>query len=154
MCAIVDANVAAEVFGKNKPPAGKEFYDWLNTGGGQLVAGGKLLLELDKTTAREWVRQALLSGRTRREDDALIAEKAGELADKELCKSDDSHVIALAQVSGARLLYSNDINLQSDFKNKTLIDNPRGRIYTTLVHTDFRSSHRRLLRMPNLCRMP
>ena len=154
MCAIVDANVAGEVFGKNKPPAGREFYDWLNTGRGQLVAGGKLLEELDKTTARDWVRQAILSGRTRREDASLIAEKADELTDKGLCKSNDPHVIALAQVSGARLLYSNDADLQSDFKNKALIDNPRGRIYTTLVNTEFRSTHSRLLRMPNLCRMP
>ena len=48
MCAIVDANVAGEVFGENKPPAGKEFYNWLNTGRGQLVVGGKLLVELNK----------------------------------------------------------------------------------------------------------
>ena len=45
--------------------------------------------------------------------------------------SNDAHVIALAQVSGARLLYSNDSDLQDDFKDKSLIDSPRGRIYTT-----------------------
>ena len=33
-------------------------------------------------------------------------------------RSDDPHVIALAQVSGARLLYSNDGNLQQDFKRQ------------------------------------
>ena len=152
MCAIVDANVAAEVFGKNKPPAGKEFYDWLNTGGGQLVAGGKLLQELNKTSARDWVRQSLLSGRARREDDALITEKAGELADKGLCKSDDTHVIALAKVSGARLLYSNDANLQDDFGNKNLIDKPRGKIYSTRIDKEFTKVHLGLLKRRNLCR--
>ena len=42
------------------------------------------------------------------------------------------HVLALAQVSGARLLYSNDQTLQRDFKNSKLIKNPRGNVYTTL----------------------
>ncbi len=118
------------------------------------MVGGKLLLELDKTPARDWIRQAILSGRTRLEDSSLIAERASELTDNRLCKSDDTHVIALAQISGARLLYSNDSNLQRDFKTKSLVDNPRGRVYTTVIHTDVNSSHRRLLRMPNLCRMP
>ncbi len=153
MCAIIDANVAGEVFGAKKPPAGKEFYDWLTTGKGQLVVGGKLLLELNKTPARDWIRQAILSGRTRREDSSLVGARAAELTDNHACTSNDTHVIALAQISGARLLYSNDANLQRDFKTKRLLDNPRGRVYTTTMHTDVSSAHRRLLRMTGLCRM-
>ena len=153
MCAIVDANVAGEVFGENKPPAGKEFYNWLNTGRGQLVVGGKLLVELNKTTARDWMRQAILSGRTRQEDASQIVERTAELHDNRRCKSDDPHVIALAQISGARLLYSNDVDLQSDFKSKILVDDPRGKVYSTRMHGDFKRSHRNLLNMPGLCRM-
>ncbi len=68
-----------------------------------------------------------------------------------LCKSNDPHVLALAQVSGARLLYSNDKDLQQDFKNKALINSPRGKVYSTLENKDFTLSHRRLLGRNNLC---
>ncbi len=153
MCALVDANVAGEVFGHNKPPAGKEFYKWLNTGMGQLVVGGKLLVELNKTAARDWMRQAILSGRTRQEDTSQITERTEKLVKTRQCKSDDPHVIALAQISGARLLYSNDSDLQSDFKNKNLIDNPRGKVYTTVKRKSFTWTHESLLSRPGLCRM-
>lgn len=46
MCAIVDASVMGEVFGPKPAPAGKVFFEWLNSGNGRLVVGGKLLLEL------------------------------------------------------------------------------------------------------------
>ena len=49
MCAIVDANVAGEVFGEGVSPAGRKFFNWLNGGSGRLVVGGKLLQELEGT---------------------------------------------------------------------------------------------------------
>ncbi|MYH42126.1 MAG: hypothetical protein F4017_01170 [Acidimicrobiaceae bacterium] len=58
------------------------------------------------------------------------------------CRSDDHHVIALAQISGARLLFSNDKDLHKDFKNRQLIDQPTGTVYSTLARNDF-TSHRR-----------
>ena len=30
MCAIIDANVASEVFGTDRPEAGARFFDWIN----------------------------------------------------------------------------------------------------------------------------
>ena len=62
-------------------------------------------------------------------------------------------MIALAQISGARLLYTNDSNLQKDFTNRLLIKNPRGKVYTTMLSQDFNSTHRRLLTR-NVCRGP
>lgn len=62
MCAIVDANVAHEVFGADRPEAGVKFFEWINSGIGRLVAGGKLLEELNQTPVREWARQALNAG--------------------------------------------------------------------------------------------
>ena len=50
MCAIVDANVAREVFGPSAPPAGEKFFAWLNKGSGRLVVGGKLLEELEASS--------------------------------------------------------------------------------------------------------
>lgn len=150
MCAIVDANVAREVFGCNRPEAGAEFFRWINQKGGRLVAGGKLLDELDRTSAREWVRQAMLAGFIRKVDDTRVDARAAELRDS--CISNDSHVIALAQVSGARLLYSNDGDLHQDFGNRRLIDAPRGKVYSTRDDNSFRDRHRRLLRRTDLCR--
>ena len=150
MCAIVDANVAREVFGLDRPAAGAEFFKWINQEGGRLVTGGKLLEELERTPAREWVRQAMLSGFVRNVGDAEVDARAVELRDS--CISNDPHVIALAQVSGARLLYSNDGNLHRDFGNKELIDAPRGKVYSTRDDKSFRDHHRRLLRRRDLCR--
>ena len=150
MCAIVDANVAGEVFGTDRPEAGAEFFRWLDTGRGRLIAAGKLVEELDKTPAGAWIRQAMLAGRLRKINDAEVDAKAMELRDS--CSSDDPHVIALAQMSGVRLLYSNDRALHQDFRSKSLIDAPRGRVYPTLEDPTFRDRHRRLLANRNLCR--
>ena len=40
-----------------------------------------------------------------------------------LCKSDDFHILALAKFTGARVLYTKDRKLITDFKNNILIDN-------------------------------
>ncbi|MCE2463042.1 MAG: hypothetical protein J4F46_03880 [Dehalococcoidia bacterium] len=44
-----------------------------------------------------------------------------------VCRSDDPHVIALARISGTRLLYTNDNDLEGDFRK--LIR--RGIVFTT-----------------------
>ena len=63
MCAIVDANVAYEVFGSDRPPAGKRFFDWLSSPRGQLVVGGKLREELARDRRFvQWLRSALRNG--------------------------------------------------------------------------------------------
>ena len=61
--------------------------------------------------------------------------------------------LALAQVSGARLLYSNDLTLHQDFGNRDLINRPRGKIYSTHAGGQIQDSHRRLLRRNDLCRV-
>ena len=154
MCAIIDANVAHEVFGENRPEAGVKFFEWIEEKGGRLVAGGKLLAELYRTPARMWVQQRLLAGEITTEDKNEVNAKTDQLHNEGSCKSDDPHVIALAQVSGARLLYSNDGDLQEDFGNKNLIDRPRGKVYSTRVNKDFQPGHKKLLENRNLCRPP
>jgi len=68
-------------------------------------------------------------------------------------KSDDAHVVALAIVSGARLLYSKDVDLHEDFKNSKIISDPRGKVYSTYQSGEFRGAHRKLLARRDLCRM-
>lgn len=157
MCAIVDANVQQEVFGSDRPEAGRKFFDWIDAKPGRLVVGGKLLEELFKTPAREYVRQAINAGAITRVKESAIEETSLKLQNASRCLSDDPHVVALAQLSGARLLYSNDIDLMQDFRDKTLIDHPRGKIYSTNEKKNpnktFTSTHRNLLKTKGLCRV-
>jgi len=141
MCGILDANAAGKVF-KEKG----QFFDWFNEGIGRLVAGGRLLEELDEISEfRAWRVQARLAGRIRILNTIEVNKEASRVAKD--CKSDDPSVIAVARIGGARLLHSFDKNLQQDFKNKKLIDNPRGKVYTTGAGVQAR-----LLRQRNLCK--
>lgn len=154
MCAIVDASVVGKVFNPGRSGAAEKFYNWISTGEGRLVVGGKVLNELDKNSNfRAWRQQALQAGKVKIINENLVNEGIKDLWNEKLSYgSNDPHVLALAQVSGARLLYADDENLQQDFTNKALIDRPRGKVYSTLKYDDFRSGHRQLLRMgKDLC---
>lgn len=153
MCAILDKNVVHEVFGENRPSAGVEFFEWLNSGKGLLVLGGKLRQELvENRKFKEWLPEAVRAGRIRTYNDETVNGKTNEPNLTQSCKSNDRHIVALAQISGARLLYSNDDNLRRDFKHKALIDKPRGKIYSTRQSKNFQPSHARLLNDSNLCK--
>ncbi len=154
MCAIVDANVANEVFGPNPTPAGDKFFDWINKGSNRLVVGGKLLeeLEVGSLKFREWASQAVRAGKMRTLNKDEVYASVEKMKQRGRHKSDDPHVLAVAELSGARLLYSNDGKLQQDFKNKKLIDNPQGNIYSTRQNKNFTKTHKRLLSRQDLCR--
>ena len=152
MCAIVDNNVAHEVFGSRPPEAGKRFRHWLGHRNGRLVVGGKLLEELKGNSRfREWFQQNQLSGRLRQVKRSKVEAEEQRIRRENLCQSDDEHVVALAVVSGARLLYTNDTALIKDFKNRQIVANLSGKIYTTAKANRFTSTHRRLLALRNLC---
>ena len=153
MCAIIDANIVSEVFGNRRPEAGEEFFKWIDSGKGVLVVGGRLNAELLRASARfsKWAQIASLSGRVFREDSNKIDARERQIIRRNQHLSNDPHVLALAQVSGGRLLYTNDRDLQEDFRDPNLINQPRGNIYTTLVNKDFARSHRSLLSRRNLC---
>ncbi len=78
----------------------------------------------------------------------MVDAKEKELKKARLCKSNDGHIIALAIVSGARTLCSNNKrkkHLFADFTNKALIDDPRGGVYQN-------PSHRHLLAHTPSCK--
>ena len=150
MCAIVDANVAGEVFGKEVSPAGREFFNWLNDGRGRLVVGGKLLKELEgRQDFRKWASAATLAGRLTTLNVDQVKERTREIEHEAKHSSNDPHVLAVAQIGRARLLFTNDRALGRDF-GRDLID-PRGRIYHTRDNKGFSRTHKRLLRT-NVCR--
>ena len=129
MCAICDANVAHEVFNlKTQTPSGKIFLQWI-TPKRRLVIGGKLKEELfQKKEIKQWAYEVGKRGKLDyiKEEDFNRAIRSLK---RERLKSNDPHIIALAKVSGARLLYSEDGPLIEDFTNKKLINNPEGKIY-------------------------
>ena len=154
MCAIIDANVRDQVFGDNRPKAGEYFFDNLNSGRSniKLVVGGKLLEELCSSKAfSAWIQTALQFGRAQRFPDEEVETATRRLQQEQMFTSDDEHVLALALVSGARLLFTNDRALQEDFGNRLILGGVRGRVYTTVKNEHVTSTHRSLLRRTNLC---
>ena len=152
MCAIVDANVAGEVFGKSVSPAGREFFNWLHDGRGRLVVGGKLLKELEgRQDFTKWAAEAKRAGRLTTLNVDQVKERTREIEREAKHSSNDPHVLAVAQIGGARLLFTNDQALVRDFRNRHLIDGPRGRIYHTRDNKGLSKTHKRLLRT-NVCR--
>lgn len=153
MCAIVDANVSHEVFGSNPSEAGDRFFGWINQGSERLVAGGRLLEELEVSSQgfRVWASQIAQAGKMRILNESEVSARTERIEQEGLHTSNDAHILAVAQLSGARLLFSNDKTLRNDFTNKKLIDNPQGKVYSTLRSQKFTQAHRLLLRRKDLC---
>ena len=151
MCAILDKDVAGLVFGDRRSRAGREFFDWLETPGARLVVGGQNYDELTENRRFEkWAEVAIADGRLRPFAREKIEAEMAELSTQHI-RSNDRFIIALARVANARILYSNDGDLGEDFKDRTLVPNPRGRLFP-MGDSENASRHRRdLLRQDNLC---
>jgi len=148
MCLIIDANLAAEVFRLPTPKAYVPIVEWLFSPrkDGRLVLGGQLSRELNKVgAARRFVLQLNRAGRARVLPGREVAAEEDVVRAIGVCKSDDPHVIALARLSGARTLCSQDGDLHRDFKNTKLIANPRGCVYQD-------AGHAHILRHTDSCR--
>ncbi|MEK6805047.1 MAG: hypothetical protein AABY95_00165 [Pseudomonadota bacterium] len=135
MCAILDANTSGEVLSANPPADAEMFRSWVETGSGSLVAGGKLLRELENNrSVQKWLVNLKAAGKLFRINDGLVDAEEEKLALPGVCVSDDPHVVALAVTSGARLLFSRDNDLRSDFRNPSLVNKPRGKIFQGQTH--------------------
>lgn len=152
MCAIIDNDVVSESFGDRRTEAGNAFLNAVESHRLPLVVGGKLLDELDENIKfQEWRQNAAQFGTIKVINYQAVENRTKELEVDKKCESNDSHIIALAQLGGARLLFSNDRLLQQDFKSKDLIDRPRGKVFTTLRGTSLSNVHKRLLASRSLC---
>ena len=144
MCLIVDANRAHVVFTQRDAEVAAPIWEWLKKGG-ILVYGGRLVEELGRTAgALRLLAELRRSGRAVLESDATMALEEERVRATGECSSNDQHVIALARVSGARVLYTEDQALMGDFGNPRLL-RPKGKIYR-------RAEHRRLLTHRRGCR--
>ncbi len=152
MCVILDASARDNVFGKERTAAGKQFFDWLETRRALLVIGGKLTDELASSRAFEkWAETAVSDGRVRVFRQSEVDTETRTLSEDWSGKSNDQHVIALARISGARILYANDGSLCDDFKDPTLVSGGRGRIYPVGESQNAAGHRRRLLNRTDLC---
>ena len=151
MCAILDANLVGEVFRADPEPAAGQFFNWMYSHQCRLVIGGELRRELEQVESFvEWADDAALDGRLQVEDDQVVDELARKLSEADDCLSNDEHVIALARVSGARLLFSRDEDLRVDFRNASLLQ-PRGKTLPLGGNDNARKQRRSLLDAPDLC---
>lgn len=134
MCLIVDANMAAIVFGGNNADS-KPIIEWLTSPrkDGRLVVGGHLATELNKVAAASrFVKALQQAGRARFFPNDVVDSETDRV--RPSCASDDPHVIALARISGARILCSRDRVLHKDFTNQELISEPEGHVYQNASH--------------------
>ena len=134
MCLIVDANLCSVVFKKTSDTSYKRLREAIFSNRLTLIHGGKLTQEYGIAGVLSVIAALTQSGRAFRVSDGLIDAQLAQIENR--CTSNDDHVIALARADrrNARLLCTNDRALQNDFKNKSLVDNPRGSIYSPTRH--------------------
>jgi predicted nucleic acid-binding protein len=136
MCIIIDANVAGAVFQEPPRREYKPIFEWFYNRSGRLVFGGILYIELARIgqVARRLrtLNQAGIALQLR--NDELTAEEA-LIRESNIATSNDMHVLALARLSGARVLCTNDQALQCDFKNMDIVPRPKGKIYKEARHS-------------------
>ena len=160
MCANIDADSSGEVAAGSASDAAKAFNEWILAGECCLVIGGSLLRSelglaasdperAKPTTVSEWLVAVQLAGNLKNEDDQLVDRRANVIRQSGLCRSNDFHIIALAQLAGARMLYSRDRELHQDFRNSKLLDQPRGKVYPR--NRSFATSKRWLATNRHLC---
>lgn len=148
MCLIIDTNVVTRML-DGEDPTGRIVLRWLLQRGGLLAEGGLLSQELNRAgTATSTLRLLRQAGRV---FDAGTHDPAAFQAALDrysaLCRSNDAHVLAVAHVSGARTLATNDQALTEDFKDSKLLPSPRGRV----LHDE---THGHLLKHDVGCRRP
>jgi hypothetical protein len=107
-----------------------------------LVFGGRLAVEYAQCS--EAVRNILLelsrAGKALKVDAARVNAEEQALRASGQCRSDDPHVVALAKVSGARLVCTIDDALGQDFRDKNILGKPRGKQWSPAAHQVLRQS--------------
>ncbi len=145
MCVIIDASIASHVFAVPCEADFQPLWDWIEIKDGKVVYGGELhkeLKRLEKTRRR--LIQLWRAGKALQMPDKEVCQKERAVVASGQCRSDDPHVIALARVSGARVLCTNDRNLEKDFGNLDIVPRPKGKIYKN-------ADHKHLLQHNRIC---
>ena len=118
MCVILDADAASQSFGPHATEAGKRFLEYIAGGKLLLVVGGCLRFELAKCNDdfRRWMARVKVHHGIFNVEDDDVEQATEELVKGGRHESDDPHILALADLSGADLIFTNDKALQRDCK--------------------------------------
>ena len=119
MCMIVDANVLGMFLLQPKNPDTAPIHEWLGGGWGSIVYsnGGRFETDIAPRN-RERLAGLVRAGQAR-----LVPRERVEPHEAEFgnIRSNDPHVLALAQAAGVRLLYTRDRKLRADFRDRKFI---------------------------------
>ncbi len=131
MCLIIDTNRIGTFLASPPHPDTLPIHRWLTKQGGMIVysVAGEFGEELS-STAKSRLFALSQAGRARLVPAGRVTDELERLQQSPELQSDDPHVLALARASGTRLLYTGDRKLMDDFRDKRIIDNPRGKIYS------------------------
>lgn len=144
MCVIVDSCCSHKVLNPSRFPEAEALLEWLRSGG-KIAHGGLLTRELCENSGfRRLLLAFTQAGMARRyPDDKISAEEARLKSRDGLKCKNDHHVLALAIVSGARILYSEDENLREVFRDRTVIPT-RSKVQGKLLCGDGVANKRRV----------
>ena len=149
MCAIVDASGANDVFGEDRPETGIAFFDWISDHG-RILTGGKLTTEIRKSCPRfiEWAEEAERTRKLINVNPSRIHAEIGEVIKRKRRgpRLNDAHVLAIARLGGARLLYANDKSLLENFVDSHLVSRPQGDTMTSLTGGHITDEDREILK--------
>jgi hypothetical protein len=151
VCVILDANRFGDALSSPPHADFAPLVRWVtspHTDGAIVFGGKKFKREIARSaTAQRWFATLMKAGRAIAVSDSEVDALERTLAEREACGSDDEHVIALANVSGARVVCSEDRALMTDLKNRKLVRRPKVRIYRKATHVA-------LLRHDKCCQRP
>lgn len=147
MCLIADANKLGDFLREPPTEDTEPIHNWLHPGrrrrarrghaaessrrpGGVIVysTAGKFRAEISRA-ARVRLDELRRSGHARFFNESELNAGRGLVAEERMA-SNDWHVLALAAVSRAEVLYTADRDLMNDFRDKRVMGNLRGKIYS------------------------
>jgi hypothetical protein len=124
---IVDTNSIHKLF--NSDGVGSKIWELLKCRELQIPGGGtKYKEEILRSPLVAFFQELARSGIIKLYKDEEIDALEDRYKNHAEVTSDDEHVIAIADRSGCRLLFSADKALTSDFKNPKIINRPRGKV--------------------------
>ena len=145
-CMIVDTNKLGWLTDSSQETS-QMVIDLLKRQKGKLYIGGGLREEIP-LKYRQWYNVGIGAGWIVSVPDGEVDQETACLSDHYVLESNDHHVVALARVSGARVLVSCDGDLRDDFRDRNLISQPLGKL---LPFDSDKARVRKFLQQRRLC---
>lgn len=138
MCIIIDINIAHRIFCSSNDRVFSVVRDALYETNPKrvvtVVSGGRLHDELcTNGVVADCLKELDRAGRAKILPRQEVDQEIERLRSCHL-RSDDPHVIAVARLSRARVLCSSDVNLREDFTDRSLVNHPRGKVFSSPTH--------------------